>query len=283
MFAVIKIIVAISLMLNKEIVGQGTDDVGLINDASDTKACDVTSFFRNLRKTVSDGNHNLNQQLNQLKEKLERVQEFAERWTSNSSCPTNNVPSDVNECASNPCLHGGTCADLINAFSCTCRPGYSGLRCETAACPAGFQYFSDAAKCYRVVLESLNWTQSQARCPQLNSRAYLAVIANAQQNTALVNYLSSLNSTETAPCLDSYYHSPAFYTSGHRLTDCSSRFVWKPNATMTIPLTYTAWAAGEPNCENNLEFCIHFWAWKEYDWNDTLCNSLKCAICQLDV
>ena len=38
--------------------------------------------------------------------------------------------SDVNECASNPCQNGGHCKDLINGFKCTCKPGFTGPKCE---------------------------------------------------------------------------------------------------------------------------------------------------------
>ncbi|NXL95158.1 CRUM1 protein, partial [Alectura lathami] len=33
-------------------------------------------------------------------------------------------------CASSPCLNAGTCQDLFNSFSCACRAGWEGLRCE---------------------------------------------------------------------------------------------------------------------------------------------------------
>lgn len=39
---------------------------------------------------------------------------------------------EVDECASNPCLFGGTCTDKFNDFSCTCSPGYMGKRCHRA-------------------------------------------------------------------------------------------------------------------------------------------------------
>ena len=36
-------------------------------------------------------------------------------------CETNII-----ECNSNPCQHGGTCVDQVNAFTCQCRPGFVG-------------------------------------------------------------------------------------------------------------------------------------------------------------
>lgn len=36
---------------------------------------------------------------------------------------------DIDECASSPCLHGGTCTDLVNGFNCTCPVGYTGATC----------------------------------------------------------------------------------------------------------------------------------------------------------
>ncbi|XP_056023169.1 uncharacterized protein LOC130046342 isoform X2 [Ostrea edulis] len=38
--------------------------------------------------------------------------------------------SDINECNSSPCMHGGTCHNLVNRFTCSCPDGYNGARCE---------------------------------------------------------------------------------------------------------------------------------------------------------
>ena len=38
---------------------------------------------------------------------------------------------NTDECAANPCKNGGTCADGVNKFTCTCPAGFTGATCET--------------------------------------------------------------------------------------------------------------------------------------------------------
>lgn len=38
-------------------------------------------------------------------------------------------------CDPSPCLHGGDCRDLFDAFACACGPGWEGPRCEARADP----------------------------------------------------------------------------------------------------------------------------------------------------
>lgn len=43
--------------------------------------------------------------------------------------------TDIDECATNPCQNGGTCADAVNAFVCTCASSYSGATCTDVTFP----------------------------------------------------------------------------------------------------------------------------------------------------
>jgi len=38
--------------------------------------------------------------------------------------------TDIDECNSDPCLHNGTCIDLINGYSCRCKNDSRGDNCE---------------------------------------------------------------------------------------------------------------------------------------------------------
>ena len=36
---------------------------------------------------------------------------------------------DIDECASNPCMNGGVCADGRDLFTCTCAADFTGATC----------------------------------------------------------------------------------------------------------------------------------------------------------
>ncbi|XP_060565064.1 neurogenic locus notch homolog protein 2-like isoform X2 [Ruditapes philippinarum] len=42
-----------------------------------------------------------------------------------------NCENDIDECTPNQCQNGATCVDGINAYTCTCVAGYEGINCQT--------------------------------------------------------------------------------------------------------------------------------------------------------
>ena len=37
--------------------------------------------------------------------------------------------TDIDDCLADPCVNG-VCKDLVSDFTCTCKPGYTGKRCD---------------------------------------------------------------------------------------------------------------------------------------------------------
>lgn len=40
--------------------------------------------------------------------------------------------TDIDECATFPCLNGGTCTDGVNTYTCSCATGYEGENCAVS-------------------------------------------------------------------------------------------------------------------------------------------------------
>ena len=50
-----------------------------------------------------------------------------------------NCAADINECASQPCRHGAPCSDGVDAFACSCMPGWEGENCHGRRCHSFMQ------------------------------------------------------------------------------------------------------------------------------------------------
>jgi len=73
-----------------------------------------------------------------------------------------------------------------------------------------------------------------------------------------------------------------FWTSGQRQIEnsCRSPYVWKPSRNEMLPVRFSNWLQGEPNCDHNREFCFHIWPLRNFTWNDNSCNIQICPLCE---
>jgi len=46
--------------------------------------------------------------------------------------------SEINQCVSDPCLNGGSCADQVNGYVCYCKNGYTGFHCASGEYNSSF-------------------------------------------------------------------------------------------------------------------------------------------------
>ncbi|CAC5420580.1 Neurogenic locus protein delta,Protein eyes shut homolog,Neurogenic locus Notch protein,Neurogenic locus notch homolog protein 3,Protein eyes shut,Protocadherin Fat 4,Delta and Notch-like epidermal growth factor-related receptor,Delta-like protein C,Protein slit,Neurogenic locus notch homolog protein 1,Fibropellin-3,Protein crumbs homolog 2,Sushi, nidogen and EGF-like domain-containing protein 1,Protein jagged-1a,Sushi, von Willebrand factor type A, EGF and pentraxin domain-containing protein 1,Protein jag len=62
-----------------------------------------------------------------------------------------NCQIDINECASDPCQHGGDCINLIDAYLCHCPLGYIGVNCQKDIDECISQPCQNGATCINLV------------------------------------------------------------------------------------------------------------------------------------
>ena len=63
----------------------------------------------------------------------------AQEINTQAQCFT--IFTDINECASDPCMNGATCNDEVNKYRCTCVTGYAGYNCNAGVFEHSDYYF----------------------------------------------------------------------------------------------------------------------------------------------
>ncbi|GMS80573.1 hypothetical protein PENTCL1PPCAC_2748 [Pristionchus entomophagus] len=134
-------------------------------------------------------------------------------WTGNR-CQT---PTD--ECASTPCLNGGTCIDAHLAYSCQCPSNYMGTNCEIPITTCDSYTKPDGT----VVASPCQEYDPSAVCTNVDETTYKCTCSAAYTNTkcdltikaetTLIRMYSPMNSTDVVPFVEKICENPVAFTT----------------------------------------------------------------------
>uniref|UniRef100_A0A4W6EB47 Neurocan b n=1 Tax=Lates calcarifer TaxID=8187 RepID=A0A4W6EB47_LATCA len=167
------------------------------------------------------------------------------------------LPTDVDDCQSEPCENGGTCVDKIDSFLCLCLPSYGGDTCEkdVEGCEHGWRKFH--GHCYRYFTHRHTWEDAEKDCRE-HSAHLSSVISAAEQE-----FINGLG------------HDNAWIGLNDRTVE--EDFQW----TDGNDLVYENWRESQPdNFFAGGEDCVVTIAHEDGKWNDVPCNYNLPYICK---
>nr|XP_015827106.2 neurocan core protein isoform X1 [Nothobranchius furzeri] len=168
-----------------------------------------------------------------------------------------NCEIDIDDCQSNPCQNGGTCIDEINSFVCLCLPSYGGATCEkdTEGCEHSWRKFH--GHCYRYFSRRHTWEDAEKDCREHNG------------------HLASIHSTAEQNFIRGLSHDNTWIGLNDRTVE--DDFQW----TDKMDLQYENWRENQPdNFFAGGEDCVVMIARENGKWNDVPCNYNLPYVCK---
>ncbi|XP_041746167.1 brevican core protein-like [Coregonus clupeaformis] len=164
---------------------------------------------------------------------------------------------DINDCQSNPCQNGGTCIDEINSFVCLCLPSYGGATCEkdTEGCEHTWRKFH--GHCYRYFSRRHTWEDAEKDCREHSG------------------HLASIHTLQEQDFINGLSHDNTWIGLNDRTVE--EDFQWTDN----MDLQYENWRENQPdNFFAGGEDCVVMIAHENSKWNDVPCNYNLPYVCK---
>ncbi|XP_029355969.1 neurocan core protein [Echeneis naucrates] len=164
---------------------------------------------------------------------------------------------DIDDCQSNPCQNGGTCIDEINSFVCLCLPSYGGATCEkdTEGCEHTWRKFH--GHCYRYFTRRHTWEDAEKDCREHSG------------------HLASIHSLAEQNFIRGLSHDNTWIGLNDRTVE--DDFQW----TDKMDLQYENWRENQPdNFFAGGEDCVVMISHESGKWNDVPCNYNLPYVCK---
>ncbi|XP_046572446.1 C-type lectin BML-2-like [Haliotis rubra] len=128
-------------------------------------------------------------------------------------------------------------------------------------CPNGWTKYDDS--CYSVFTNKNSWHEAQQFCTEFGS--HLATLDTKAKNTNARDFLHYLRVNESVWIGVNDRHK-------------EGAWIWDSNQK---PVTYTAWASGEPNqSDGHQEDCVIMYSSRSFKWADLACSNKRLYLCE---